>query len=123
MTAPRVTRLGLQDFRSYRALDLTIDAGLVALVGENGAGKTNLLESLSLFCPGRGLRRADWSSLPHRDGGGGFAISLELDGGEHYLGLGAMVSGDDGPPSAWPGSMAKMPDRRPISPIICASSG
>ncbi|MBV9078529.1 MAG: AAA family ATPase, partial [Methylobacteriaceae bacterium] len=55
--APRVTRLILQDFRSYAALDLPVGAGLVALVGENGAGKTNLIEALSLFAPGRGLRR------------------------------------------------------------------
>ena len=40
---PRVRRLILRDFRSYAALDVRFDAGLVAFVGENGAGKTNLL--------------------------------------------------------------------------------
>ena len=45
----------LSDFRSYAALDLAIEGGLVVLCGENGAGKTNLLEALSLFAPGRGL--------------------------------------------------------------------
>ena len=46
MTAPRVTRVTLQDFRSYAALDLSVSKRLVALVGENGAGKTNLVEAL-----------------------------------------------------------------------------
>lgn len=56
---PRIQRLMLRDFRSYQSLDLRVDAQLIALVGDNGAGKTNVLEAISLFTPGRGLRRAE----------------------------------------------------------------
>ena len=49
---PRVTRLLLQEFRSYPSLDLSIEGALIVFVGDNGAGKTNLLEALSLFTPG-----------------------------------------------------------------------
>ena len=87
--APRITRFGLQDFRSYPTLDLTVSRQLVALVGENGAGKTNLIEALSLFAPGRGLRRADLGDML-RTGRERFAVSAALSTGEatHRLGVG-----------------------------------
>jgi DNA replication and repair protein RecF len=86
--APRITRLVLQDFRSYLALDLVVEGRLVALAGENGAGKTNILEALSLFMAGRGLRRADLGEMARKSGPGTFAASVRLEtpGGEVRLG-------------------------------------
>jgi DNA replication and repair protein RecF len=86
----RVTRLLLQDFRNHAALDLAPSRRRVALVGENGAGKTNILEALSLFAPGRGLRRADLTELSRQPGRGSFAASITLETayGEHRLGTG-----------------------------------
>jgi DNA replication and repair protein RecF len=85
-----VARLILQDFRSYEALDLAIGGQIIALVGENGAGKTNLLEALSLFAPGRGLRRADLSAMARQSGPGSFSVSIALadDGARLGAGLG-----------------------------------
>jgi DNA replication and repair protein RecF len=74
-----VRRLTLADFRSYASLDLAVNARLVVLTGDNGAGKTNLLEALSLLAPGRGLRRAELKDCARSNGGGGFAISVELE--------------------------------------------
>lgn len=55
-SAYAVRRLALTAFRSYPALTLAVDARPVWLAGENGAGKTNILEAISLLSPGRGLR-------------------------------------------------------------------
>jgi DNA replication and repair protein RecF len=94
---PRVRRLILQDFRSYPVLDVRFNADLVAFTGENGAGKTNLLEALSLFSPGRGLRRAELSECA-RVGAAGFSVAIELeeDGETRPMGLG-FSAGANGP--------------------------
>jgi DNA replication and repair protein RecF len=90
VAASRIARLILQDFRTYASLDLTVSRPLVALVGENGAGKTNVLEAISLFMPGRGLRRAELAEMARQGGPGSFAVSVTLDApyGEHRLGTG-----------------------------------
>jgi DNA replication and repair protein RecF len=92
---PMIRRVTLADFRSYPALDLRAASNMVALAGDNGAGKTNLLEALSLFTPGRGLRRADLAEMAREGGHGGFAVSLEIEGeagGPLQLGTGLEFS-------------------------------
>lgn len=56
--AHAVTRLTLENFRNYAALSLALPPRPVVLTGHNGAGKTNILEAISLLAPGRGLRGA-----------------------------------------------------------------
>jgi DNA replication and repair protein RecF len=41
-----VSRLSLHDFRSYAAIEIDLDAGATAFIGENGQGKTNLVEAI-----------------------------------------------------------------------------
>ena len=83
-------RILLTDFRNHRETAIDGAAKFNLLIGENGAGKTNVLEALSLFAPGRGLRRAALAEMPAHDGAGGFAISAELTstGGAVQLGTG-----------------------------------
>jgi len=71
---------------------------MVAFSGENGAGKTNLLEAISLFSPGRGLRRAELSDMARESGAGGFAVAAELSGpyDSVRLGTGLEPPGQDG---------------------------
>jgi DNA replication and repair protein RecF len=73
-----VSRLDLTDFRSYAAASLAPGPGFVLLFGDNGAGKTNLLEAVSLLTPGRGLRGAPLSDMARASGAGGFAVSAQL---------------------------------------------
>lgn len=61
-----VRRLALENFRNYKTLELNLDGRPVCLIGANGAGKTNIIEALSLFGPGRGLRQASLSDYIHQ---------------------------------------------------------
>ncbi|MBN7761484.1 DNA replication/repair protein RecF [Nitratireductor aquimarinus] len=85
-----VTRLSLTDFRNYHALALDLAPGAVVLTGENGAGKTNLLEAVSFLSPGRGLRRAKFDDVARVGAETGFAIHARLEGpfGECEIGTG-----------------------------------
>ena len=100
MTAPSarlaVRRLELTDFRNYRRLRLDVPGGPVVLVGANGAGKTNLLEALSLFSPGRGLRRALLRDLTRFGADGGWTLSMRLESGGDEIRLGTGLAEVDG---------------------------
>lgn len=53
-----VTRLTLTDFRNYQFLRINAELCPIVITGENGTGKTNILEAISFLTPGRGLRGA-----------------------------------------------------------------
>lgn len=74
-----VRRLTLTDFRNYSALRLDLDTAPVVLIGQNGAGKTNLLEAVSLLTPGRGLRRAKIGEMDRLGGSGGWGVAADVD--------------------------------------------
>lgn len=79
-TAVAVTALRLTDFRSHARLEIEPGDRSAVILGDNGTGKTNVLEALSLLSPGRGLRRSTLAEMARRDGPGGFAIVAEVDG-------------------------------------------
>lgn len=74
-----VSRLSLTDFRSYADALIEPGQGFVLLSGDNGAGKTNLLEAVSLLTPGRGLRGAPLSEMARIGGSGAFSVAARLD--------------------------------------------
>jgi len=88
-----VSRLILTDFRSYASATVEPGNGFVLLFGENGAGKTNLLEAVSLLTPGRGLRGAALSDMARQGGEGGFAVAAKL--GDVDIGTGTQPSAPD----------------------------
>jgi len=73
-----IIRLALTDLRSYPSALIEPGEGFVILTGENGAGKTNVLEAVSLLAPGRGLRQASLSEVARSSGPGGFAVAARL---------------------------------------------
>ncbi|MFN2101231.1 DNA replication/repair protein RecF [Altererythrobacter sp. MF3-039] len=75
MTLDRIT---LSSFRNHQETRLDGTGKFNLLLGENGAGKTNILEALSLLAPGRGLRRSKVSEMASESGNGGFAVAASL---------------------------------------------
>jgi DNA replication and repair protein RecF len=96
VTSASLSRLTLTDFRSYARADLVLDGRPVYLVGPNGAGKTNLLEAVSFFTPGRGLRGSSLAEvgrrLPGEVAGRAWAVSAMLSD-ETQLGAGIPEAG------------------------------
>jgi DNA replication and repair protein RecF len=85
-----LTRLSLTNFRNYPELLIAPGAGFNCLHGENGAGKTNILEAVSLLAPGRGLRGAALGEMARSDGPGGFSVAARL--GDNDLGTGTLAT-------------------------------
>jgi DNA replication and repair protein RecF len=97
VSAITVKRLTLTDFRCFRRAVLDSDARPVVLFGANGAGKTSLLEALSMLTPGRGLRGAALADLGRRGASAGspWGVAVEADGfeGPVSIGTGAAPEG------------------------------
>ena len=126
-----LTRLTLTDFRSYATATIAPGPGFVLMSGDNGAGKTNCLEAVSLLAPGRGLRGAALAEMARNDGAGGFGVAatltLPLDGGGPGRGDGGAARAlPETPPHSNPspsragafqigtGTLATAPERRQV---------
>lgn len=72
--------LTLSHFRSHKRAVIEVDARPVVIHGDNGAGKTNILEAISLLSPGRGLRRASAGDMTRRPEVLGWKITALLHG-------------------------------------------
>ncbi|WP_276119558.1 DNA replication/repair protein RecF [Pararhizobium qamdonense] len=90
-----LSRLKLSDFRNYAGLSLDLDTRHVVLTGENGAGKTNLMEAVSFLSPGRGLRRAAYADVARVGAETGFSVFAELEGMDGDVEIGTGTAGTD----------------------------
>jgi DNA replication and repair protein RecF len=89
-----ILKLTLNNYRNYHAASLETGAKTIVLVGPNGAGKTNLIEAISFFAPGRGLRRANLDEVAFGEGDGSWAVAAEIEGA---LGLATLGTGIERP--------------------------
>ncbi len=91
-----VTRLTVTNFRSYAAAELNTAGTAIVLAGSNGAGKTNLLDAISLLAPGRGLRGAKLAEHtrkgPAAPAGALWAVAATVKRGETDYEIGTGLS-------------------------------
>ena len=87
-----LSSLTLTGFRNYETATLSgLENGFVILIGDNGAGKTNCLEGISILSPGRGLRGASVAEMQSQKANALWAVSAEItdtDGDVTRLGVG-----------------------------------
>lgn len=91
--------LKLHNFRCYSHAELVdLSAGFIVLYGANGAGKTNILEGVSLLSPGRGLRGAKVMEMQCQSAAEPWAVSglLTTDYGPVQLGTGLDAASKEG---------------------------
>ena len=93
-----INRLTLTDFRNYAHAALRFDGRHVVLTGDNGSGKTNLMEAVSFLSPGRGLRRAAYADVARNGASAGFTVFAAIEGmsGEADIGTGTEAGPEAG---------------------------
>ncbi len=84
-----LSTLSLDHFRNYAHARIEVSPQPVVLRGRNGAGKTNILEAISLLMPGRGLRRAKLSELDNQhDKSLRWTVAATLEGAHGLVKIG-----------------------------------
>lgn len=88
-------RFDLQGFRNYSGESFHPHPGLNLIVGDNGSGKTSLLEAIHVLATGRSFRNTRGSGLI-REGAGETVLFAEVAGEEdrtHRIGMRRKASG------------------------------
>ncbi|MEI5680048.1 MULTISPECIES: DNA replication/repair protein RecF [unclassified Mesorhizobium] len=100
MASTHISKLTLTNFRNYAGLSLDLQPGAVVFTGDNGAGKTNLLEAISFLTPGRGLRRAPYGDVAREGSDSGFTVHARVEGENGEAEIGTGTAGSDAPGEA-----------------------
>ena len=81
----QIKSLKLINFRSHSDFSLSLSGKPLAIIGENGAGKTNILEAISLLSPGRGMRNSKFSEMVKDDNSMPWGVNFNiLSNGKNY---------------------------------------
>lgn len=96
-----VQRISVTDYRNYTHASFRPEGANVVLTGENGAGKTNLLEAVSFLAPGRGLRRVRLDEISRKESGDKanaavrpWAVAVQVDGDVGPIDIGTGLDPD-----------------------------
>ena len=85
-----LSQITLNNFRNYSHAKLSLDQRPVVITGYNGAGKTNLMEAVSLLVPGTGLRKAAYADIGKMSSSDSWVVSVKIhtSHGDYTLGTG-----------------------------------
>ncbi len=89
-----ISSLSLSSFRNYESARMETSENPVVITGVNGAGKTNILEAISLLGVGRGLRRAKLSDISNVAAGENWAISANINGKHGHVKIGTGINNE-----------------------------
>ena len=87
----RINKLFLLNYRNHKKVKIEVNKNIVLLVGKNGSGKTNILESVSLLASSNGMRNSNFKSLISEDSKFdefGVVINLENSYDSFKVGIG-----------------------------------
>ena len=93
----RITQLKLSNYRNHKFLQINPTKNIVLITGKNGSGKTNVLESISLFDSNTGFRNAKLSELIRYDLAGPkelFGVNLKVRKENKNFDLGFGLKGE-----------------------------
>lgn len=82
-----VRRIVLENFRNHKTFISDIESDAVFISGQNGAGKTSILEAISFFAPGKGIRGVRYSEAIH-NGSDAWSVHAELESAEDLIKVG-----------------------------------
>lgn len=90
-----ISKISINNFRNHdsKVLSFQPEKQFVVISGQNGAGKTNILEAISLFSPGKGLRKSsndNFKNINNPNLVWGINIELNIDENKHNLGTGIL---------------------------------
>jgi DNA replication and repair protein RecF len=88
-----ISSLQLENFRNYRQLSLNLEPGINLLIGENGAGKTNLVEACVYLSTLESHRVSGYSALIHSESSSA-QLSLKAKNDSREISVAAEINRD-----------------------------
>ena len=79
-----IDRLRVRSFRTHNDVSFKPGNSSVLILGSNGVGKTSILEAISIFSYGKGIRNAKFYDMINKDKKG-FVIDLDLSLKEDFI--------------------------------------
>lgn len=121
MSLPRLTRLTARSFRNLEPLDWSPVAGRHLLLGDNGAGKTSILEAVYVLATTKSFRTARLAECVQH-GEDGFALAGEVEGARRTR-LAVAWSEHEGLGRAVDGSSTDLGAHLEALPVVAWTSG